>query len=264
MLSSGQRERRNHALRQRARHSRRRRPHHGDAGLPRRASRGQVPRPHHRRQPVPAPRRLSQPPRRGRARAGRDVRRAADHAGQELGGARLVAPAGPAALDRPAGLLQPAHVHHGALNFSNVLESGRTTTSPTPRRAPTTGSWSSSARSTGACCRPATCRCSISSAPRQAAREAIELGAKALLIPSRCPRRPLARATSASIRCGRWPQEAGLPIVFHVGGGGTLLDPGYFNERPAAGEGLPRRRRQLHVGRLHGDPAIRRCRRSPR
>lgn len=59
------------------------------------------------------------------------------------------------------------------------------------------------------------------------AREAISIGAKALLIPSRCP-----KGHSPSHR-GFDPlwaqaQEAGLPILFHVGGGGPLISPDYF------------------------------------
>jgi uncharacterized protein len=62
---------------------------------------------------------------------------------------------------------------------------------------------------------------------REAAREAIALGCKALMIPSACPR------THAPSHIGLDPvwaqaQEAGLPIVFHVGGGGRLLSPAYF------------------------------------
>ena len=61
-----------------------------------------------------------------------------------------------------------------------------------------------------------------------AARQAIKTGAKALLIPSRCP------DNHSSSHIGFDPlwaiaQEAGLPIVFHVGGGGPLLEPAYFN-----------------------------------
>ena len=57
--------------------------------------------------------------------------------------------------------------------------------------------------------------------------EAIRLGAKAILVPSACPK------THSPSHVGLFPvwelvQEAGLPIVFHVGGGGTLLDPAYF------------------------------------
>jgi predicted TIM-barrel fold metal-dependent hydrolase len=70
------------------------------------------------------------------------------------------------------------------------------------------------------------------------ARETIELGCKALLVPSGCP-----RGHSPSHR-GLDPvwaqaQEAGLPVVFHVGGGhrltdGRLLDREYFeNGGPA-------------------------------
>jgi predicted TIM-barrel fold metal-dependent hydrolase len=62
----------------------------------------------------------------------------------------------------------------------------------------------------------------------RAAREAIEMGAKALLIPSRCP------DDHSPSHIGFDPlwamaQEANLPIVFHVGGGGTLLEKAYFN-----------------------------------
>ena len=64
------------------------------------------------------------------------------------------------------------------------------------------------------------------------AAEAITQGASALLVASACPARH-----SPSHR-GLYPvwaqaQEAGIPIVFHVGGGGQLLDPMYFeNGRP--------------------------------
>ena len=44
------------------------------------------------------------------------------------------------------------------LNFSALLEGKATSTSSTPWRAPTPATWSTSARSTSACCRPATCR----------------------------------------------------------------------------------------------------------
>ena len=62
----------------------------------------------------------------------------------------------------------------------------------------------------------------------RAAREAIELGAKALMIPSRCPD---GHSPSHIGFDPLWAiaQEAGLPIVFHVGGGGTLLEEAWFN-----------------------------------
>lgn len=61
----------------------------------------------------------------------------------------------------------------------------------------------------------------------QAAREAIEMGAKALLIPARCP------DNHSPSHIGFDPlwaaaEEAGLPIVLHVGGGGKLLEDAYF------------------------------------
>ena len=59
------------------------------------------------------------------------------------------------------------------------------------------------------------------------ARDAIELGAKGLLIPSRCPK---GHSPSHLGFDPLWStaQEAGLPILFHVGGGGQLLSPDYF------------------------------------
>jgi predicted TIM-barrel fold metal-dependent hydrolase len=67
---------------------------------------------------------------------------------------------------------------------------------------------------------------------RAMAREVIELGCKALLVPSGCPR---GHAPSHVGLDPVWAQaqEAGLPVVFHVGGGlrqpdGRLLDRDYF------------------------------------
>jgi predicted TIM-barrel fold metal-dependent hydrolase len=64
------------------------------------------------------------------------------------------------------------------------------------------------------------------------AREAIDLGCKALLIPSRCP---VGHSPSHIAFDPIWAmaQEAGLPILFHVGGE-EKLNPDYFNN------GLPR------------------------
>ncbi len=57
--------------------------------------------------------------------------------------------------------------------------------------------------------------------------EAIALGCKALMIPSACP------PGHSPSHVGLFPvwataQEAGVPIVLHVGGGGRLIDPSYF------------------------------------
>jgi predicted TIM-barrel fold metal-dependent hydrolase len=59
------------------------------------------------------------------------------------------------------------------------------------------------------------------------AHEALAMGCKALMIASACPRR------HSPSHVGLFPvwtqaQEARIPIVFHVGGGGTLLDAAYF------------------------------------
>jgi uncharacterized protein len=62
---------------------------------------------------------------------------------------------------------------------------------------------------------------------RGMAEEAIQDGCKALLVSSACP------PGHSPSHVGLFPvweiaQEAGLPIVFHVGGGGKLIDPNYF------------------------------------
>ena len=62
---------------------------------------------------------------------------------------------------------------------------------------------------------------------RAIAQRAIADGFPALLIPSACPRHHSPSHT------GLFPlwalaEEAGVPILFHVGGGGVLLDPKYF------------------------------------
>ncbi len=61
----------------------------------------------------------------------------------------------------------------------------------------------------------------------ETAADALAEGAAALLVASGCP-----AAFSPSHRdlFGVWAQaeEAGIPVVFHVGGTGALIDPGYF------------------------------------
>ena len=59
------------------------------------------------------------------------------------------------------------------------------------------------------------------------AAEALEMGCKALLIASACPR---GHSPSHIALDPVWAQaqEAGIPIVLHVGGGGRLLDPAFF------------------------------------
>ena len=60
------------------------------------------------------------------------------------------------------------------------------------------------------------------------AAEAIDMGAGALLVASGCP--PTHSPSHVGLD-GVWAaaQEAGVPIVFHVGGTGQLLDPHYFD-----------------------------------
>jgi predicted TIM-barrel fold metal-dependent hydrolase len=60
------------------------------------------------------------------------------------------------------------------------------------------------------------------------ARDAIMLGCKALLVPAACPSN---HSPSHVDLDPVWAQaqEAGLPVVFHIGGGGKLLSPAYFS-----------------------------------
>ena len=62
---------------------------------------------------------------------------------------------------------------------------------------------------------------------RAMATEALEMGAAALLIPSGCPK---GHSPSHIGLDPLWAaaQEAGIPVVFHVGGTGQLIDPNYF------------------------------------
>ncbi len=64
------------------------------------------------------------------------------------------------------------------------------------------------------------------------AEEAIAMGASALLVASACPRHHSPSHVKLDPVWAR-AEEAGIPIVFHVGGGGELLAPMYFeNGRP--------------------------------
>ena len=83
--------------------------------------------------------------------------------------------------------------------------------------------------------------------------EAIEMGAAALLIAS-AARRRTRRATSALDAVWAAASEAGVPIVFHVGGTGRPDRPELLRQRPADPARLPRRRGELPVRRLHGHP----------
>jgi predicted TIM-barrel fold metal-dependent hydrolase len=65
-----------------------------------------------------------------------------------------------------------------------------------------------------------------------AAEEALSMGAAALLVASGCPK---GYSTSHLDLYGVWAaaEEAGIPVVFHVGGTGDLIDRSYFvNGRP--------------------------------
>lgn len=59
------------------------------------------------------------------------------------------------------------------------------------------------------------------------AAEAVAAGAAALLVPSNCPRGH-SPSHIALDRVWATAQDAGIPVVFHVGGGGKLINPDYF------------------------------------
>ena len=64
------------------------------------------------------------------------------------------------------------------------------------------------------------------------AREAVDSGAAALLVASSCPKGHSPSHTSLD-PVWATAQEAGIPVVFHVGGGGRLINPDYFvNGKP--------------------------------
>jgi predicted TIM-barrel fold metal-dependent hydrolase len=88
---------------------------------------------------------------------------------------------------------------------------------------------------------------------KQTAEQAIKNDFAALLVPSACPR------THSPSHVGLFPvwraaEEAGIPVLFHVGGGGKRVRSKLFPERSADTAGLSRRRREFSLGRLHGNP----------
>ena len=117
----------------------------------------------------------------------------------------------------------------GASTTSNTQA---TRTSPTPPPAPTTGPWLEFC-SVDARLLPSLYVPLVDPDKAVAAtRDALAQGAAALLVASGCPP---GFSPSHSDLFGVWAQaeEAGIPVVFHVGGTGTLVDPNYFvNGKP--------------------------------
>ena len=144
------------------------------------------------------------------------------------------------------------HVHHGSAQL--LLGAGvAAATSCRLRRghAPIRATWSEFCFGRSPAAADGYVPLTISSAP-PAAREAVEMGAKALLIPSRCPDgHSPSRHISPSIRCGRSPRRPACRSCFHVGGGGPPWRMP-ISRTAAAGAGLPWRRRQFPLDRLHG------------
>ena len=166
----------------RGRRPRRRRPHHGTAELASRTRRSERPRPH-RAAALPGRKRAAPDRRSGRAAAGSRARLRApqgpprirgvssrrghgDHGPQELrrDRARSSPRTGP---ERWTSSASPAS---SCSTRSTTAGCGTGSTAPTStwplvRPGPTTAGWWSSAPSTSACCRPATCRSPTSTVP---------------------------------------------------------------------------------------------------
>ena len=135
-----------------------------------------------------------------------------DHAPQELRGHRLVPRRGPAAGARPARLLEPARVQHVPQPAAARLGARRRPRARrTARPGPTTAAWSSSARSTTACCPPATCRSSTSTRPPAPGRRGASPWAPPRCSSPRAARRATRRATSGLDPVWAKAQEAGHP-----------------------------------------------------
>ena len=118
---------------------------------------------------------------------------------------------------------------------------------------PTTAAWSSSARSTPGCCRPATCRSPTSSGRRAMAAEAIAHGRGGAARRVGLPARPLAepRRPRPGVGAGAGGRHPGrVPRRRHR----RPHRPGVLPQRPADPARLPRRRGELPLGRLHGHP----------
>ena len=159
----------------------------------------------------------------GRVPRGRGRR---DHAPQELRGHRLVPPRGPAPRARPARLLEPARVQHVPQPAAARLGARRRPRARLRRRPrPQPRHGRVLLASTRGCCRR--CYVPLADFDRAAAMadEAIDDGRGRAARRVGLPAGPLAEPPSASIRCGPSAQEAGIPIVFHVGGTGDLIDP---------------------------------------
>ena len=100
---------------------------------------------------------------------------------------------------------------------------------------------------------PAMCRWATRSGPWRRPADASGRGRRRFWWP-RGARRVLAQPHVLVRRVG--PGGGGrLPVVFHVGGTGDLIDQHLLRQRPADPARLPRGRGELPLGRLHGHPA---------
>ena len=249
---------RTHALRRRPHRARRRLARHGDARLAGRVGRSRRARAHEAARPRPREAERADvhrplPPPACRSRRARDPG-GRDHAAQELERARLVPEGGSPARARPARLPQPARVQHLPQRLPVHRRARprsrlrlRRRARPQPRHgrlllrrpAPARGRLRAARR--------------LRARPRdggggdraglQGAARAVGLSVDALAE----PRRPV---PGLGARAGGRPPDR----VSRRRRRAAAL-PALLRQRPAAGARLPRRRRELPLGRLHGDPA---------
>ena len=148
-----------------------------------------------------------------------------DHAAQELRGHRLVPRRGSPARARPARLLEPARVQHVPQPPAARLGAQRRPRARLRRRpGPQPRHGRVLLGRPAAAADAATCRSPTSTGRRRWPTRP-STWARPRCSSRRAARRATRPATSASTRCGRRPQEAGIPVVFHVGGTGDLIDP---------------------------------------
>ena len=246
-----------HALRRRPRRARRRRPRGGDARLARPVGRPGNPRAHAPALPEPGEarrgdlhRRAAPPPRRpGRATAGRGR----DHAAQELERARLVREGGPAARARPPRLREPARLQHLPEPVpvpDRARRRRRLRLRPGARPQPRHGRLLRR--------RSAAPRRRLRAAGRLRARprhgrggggDGLQGPAGTVRLPCRALAQPHRPVPGVGGRRGGGPADR-LPRGRRRPAPVAAL----LRQRPAAGAGLPRRRRELPLRRLHGDP----------
>ena len=201
---------------------------------------------------VPAPRRASTAGCKEAERAAARLRRIARSCSPRTGRRSAPPPPGPAALDRSAGLRQPAHVHHGA---AQLLLGARRRTGPRPHLCRGARAYAAHGRVLLGRPPPAADRLRAAGrlrAHRQGGARGDRARRQGADDPLALPRRPFAEPHRLRSAVGDRP--GGRPADrFPCRRRRQASRGGLLQQRPAAGARLPRRRRQFQVDRLHGD-----------